>query len=234
MQFDNFIKFLKKKGKKEHVIQGLVDYVREFEEYLKKKNNALNATTPEILNKYINLIQSHPGINIKNRLRAISLYFRLIGNSELAGLASRLREQRILKTRTSTALKEFPGLNPEYLRALADFGIRNTEQMRKHASSPSQREKLAREVDVPLKTIVEIVKLSNLSRLRGVKGIRARLYYDAGFDTIEKLAASEPEKSLKKLKKFVEKTGFDGIAPLPKEIASTIEQAKKIRKVVKY
>ncbi len=234
MQFDNFAKFLKKKGKKEHVIQGLIDYVNEFEKYLKDKNITKDKTTPEILNNFISDQQLDPKKNIKNRLRALSLYFKFVGNSKLAGYASQLREQRISKTGTSTALKEFPGLNPKHLKVLADCGIRNAEQMIKHALSPPQRKKLATESNIPLKTIIEIVKLSDLSRLRGIKGIRARLYYDAGFDTIEKLAASEPEKSLKRLKKFVEKTGFDGIAPLPKEIANTIEQAKKTKKIVRY
>ena len=87
---------------------------------------------------------------------------------------------------------------------------------------------------LPLKVILELVKLSDLSRLRGVKGIRARLYYDAGFDTVEKLAGYDPENLRKELEDFVKRTNFNGIAPLPKEIVSTIEQAKKIKKIVEY
>jgi len=34
--------------------------------------------------------------------------------------------------------------------------------------------------------------------------------------------------------KFVEKTGFEGIAPLPKELESTIAEAKKLPKIIEY
>jgi hypothetical protein len=34
--------------------------------------------------------------------------------------------------------------------------------------------------------------------------------------------------------KFVEKTGFEGIAPLPKEAKFTVVEAEKSPKIVKY
>jgi len=63
---------------------------------------------------------------------------------------------------------------------------------------------------------VEIVKLSDLARIPGVKGVRARLYHDAGLDTVEKIAETPPEKILEITQEFVKETEFDGIAPLPK------------------
>jgi hypothetical protein len=33
---------------------------------------------------------------------------------------------------------------------------------------------------------------------------------------------------------FVERTGFDGIAPLPKEAEYTIESARKLPKIIEY
>jgi hypothetical protein len=76
--------------------------------------------------------------------------------------------------------------------------------------------------------------LSDLARLPGVKGIRARLYYDAGVDCVEKMAACETEALLALTAEFVERTGFNGIAPLPKEVASTIANAKRLPRVVEY
>jgi DUF1009 family protein len=58
--------------------------------------------------------------------------------------------------------------------------------------------------------------------LPGVKGIRARLYYDTGVDCVEKMAAWGPDALLKMTAEFVERTGFEGIEPLPKEVSSTI------------
>jgi hypothetical protein len=234
MPFENFAKFLKKKGKKEHVVRGLVDYVVEFEKYVKRKNVRLDSATVKLLKEYFDEVQSDPNTNVKNRIRAIGLYYRFAGHPELADFAAETREQHISKTKTSVALKEFIGLDPKYVQALVESGIRNADQMLARGASPSHRKVLSKELNIPLRIITEIVKLSDLSRLRGVKGVRARLYYDAGYDTLDKLAVCDPERLRKELEDFVKKTKFDGIAPLPKEVVSTIERAKKLQRIVKY
>lgn len=78
------------------------------------------------------------------------------------------------------------------------------------------------------------MKLSDLARIQGLKSVRARLYYDVGTDTVEKLAEWDPKELRAMLIKFVEKTGFEGIAPLPKEAEYTVETAKKLPKIVEY
>jgi hypothetical protein len=69
-------------------------------------------------------------------------------------------------------------------------------------------------------------------RLTSVTG--AHLYYDAGVDTLEKMAQWEPEDLREMLIEFVERTGFDGIAPLPKEIQFTVTTASKLPQIVQY
>jgi hypothetical protein len=53
-------------------------------------------------------------------------------------------------------------------------------------------------------------------------------------DTVEKLASQEPDALLRLTAEFVARTGFDGIAPLPKEVRSTIASARKLPKIVEY
>jgi len=65
-----------------------------------------------------------------------------------------------------------------------------------------------------------------------VKGIRARLYYDTGVDSVEKMAGWEPEALRIMVTKYVERTGFDGTPPLPKEVSSTIANARKLPKII--
>jgi len=96
------------------------------------------------------------------------------------------------------------------------------------------RQKLSDKTGIPAEAILEFVKLSDLSRIEGVKNIRARLYYDAGIDTVEKMAKWNPEKLRTYLVEFVKTTGFKGIAPLPKETEHTVETAKKLPKFVEY
>ena len=59
-----------------------------------------------------------------------------------------------------------------------------------------------------MERILEYLKLSDLPRLRGLKGVRARLCYDAGSDTLDKLSSWDPEESRPMLIDFVRRTGF--------------------------
>jgi hypothetical protein len=138
------------------------------------------------------------------------------------------------KKRNPFKLKEFRGVDVGHIERLIALGIKNSDQLLKAGQTKTQRKALANESGIPEKKILERVKLSDLARLPGVKGIRARLYYDAGVDCVEKLAGWEPESLRIMVTKYVERTGFDGIPPLPKEVSSTIANAKKLPKVVVY
>ncbi len=81
---------------------------------------------------------------------------------------------------------------------------------------------------------MEHAKLSDLARIAGLKGIRARLYHDAGVDTVEKLAQWKPAELRAMLIAYVERTGFDGTAPLPKEAQGAVSQARKLPQIVEY
>jgi hypothetical protein len=136
------------------------------------------------------------------------------------------------KKRNPFKLRDFRGIRPEFIAALEAQRIKNADQLLSAARTPQQRTSLARMTGIPEAAIFELVKLSDLARLPGVKGIRARLYYDAGVDSVEKMAGWEPEPLRIMVTDFVEKTGFDGIPPLPKEVSSTIANAKKLPKII--
>ncbi len=120
------------------------------------------------------------------------------------------------------------------MKKLAALGIRNVKDMLEAGQTRKAREELSVKTGIPAETILELVKLSDLSRLEGVKGIRARLYYDAGIDTVEKMAKQDPQKLRTKFIEFVKKTHFNGIPPLPKEIENSIAKAKKLPKTIEY
>jgi hypothetical protein len=131
-------------------------------------------------------------------------------------------------------LREFLWIDLQQVARLEAIGIKNTDQMLAAGCTSQRRADLAARAGTPEGTILELVKLSDLSRLPGVKGIRARLYYAAGVDTVEKLASFEPEALLRLTGEFVERTNFPGIAPLPKEVSSTIANARLLPRLVDY
>jgi len=131
-------------------------------------------------------------------------------------------------------LINFRGINAEAIIKLEAWRIKNVEQLLIAGSTKEKRLKLATDTGISEDDLLELVKLSDLSRLPGVKGIRARLYYDAGVDCVEKMASWEPEALRVMVTNYVERTGFDGIPPLPKEVSSTIANAQKLPKIIEF
>jgi len=87
---------------------------------------------------------------------------------------------------------------------------------------------------VPLSAVLELVKLADLSRIVGLKSKRARLYYDAGLDTLDKIAKWDPEEMQQMFAEFVERTGFDGAPPPSSEAAFSVKLAKYLPRIVEY
>ncbi len=230
----SFENHLKRSGKKPHVIEGLVRQVSQFEQFLQTRNKGLDtAIEQDILDFAAELEADRPGSSGK-RVRGLALYFRWNGNAALAETASGVREGAIARKRNIFKLSDFRGVDPEYIARLKSAGINNIEDMLTTGKTTLARQELADRTGVPMNIILELVMFSDLARLNGVKAIRARLYYDAGVDSVEKLAGFEPEELLRLTAEFVERTGFDGIAPLPKEVLHTIEAARKLPKLVQY
>jgi hypothetical protein len=136
------------------------------------------------------------------------------------------------RRRNPFKLRDFRGVAPAHVEKLAELGIKNADQLLEAGQTRQQRSSLAKASGIPAAAILEMVKLADLARLPGVKGIRARLYFDAGIDSVAKLARWEPEALRKKVTAYVERTGFDGIPPLPKEVSSTVANARKLPRVI--
>jgi len=232
MDEQGYRRFLKKAGKKVHVVDGLISRVQTFETYLTGKGQAgVETASEQGLRDYVKTLTQK---EIKAQMRALALYYRFVGNDSLAKLTSNIREQEIAKTRKAFKLREFRGVRLEEVAKLEAIGIVTVDQMLVAGKTPSARQQLVNQTGISLQTILELVKLSDISRVGAIKSVRARLYYDAGLDTPEKFTQWEPEALRQYLVEWVKRTGFDGIAPLPKEIRNAIEKARQLPKVVWY
>jgi hypothetical protein len=223
---------LKRMGKKPHVIEELVACVREYEAYLKgTRDVGLAEAGEKDVRAYV---ASLPGTEVKQRMRGVALYYRHTGNEALARLAAGIREEGIAKTRQAFKLRDFRGVNPQDVARLEALGIVTVEDMLTAGRTPQDRQQLAHRSGVSPEAVLEMVKLSDLSRLGAIKAVRARLYYDAGLDTPDKFAHWEPEALREMLVQWVERTGFDGVAPLPKELRNAVEKARTLPRIVEY
>ena len=235
MNKEGFSAYLKKLGKKSHVIEGLACQVVKFQEFLlSNTNRQLETACVDDIDEYSTQLENQkPGFSRKG-IRGLALYYRFIGKDQLAQAAVDIREDGIAKQRHSFPLCEFQGVSQENISILENIGIVNTVKMLEMGATEQARRELVERTGIPMTEILVMVKLSDLSRISGVKSIRARLYHDAGIDTVEKLAAQVPENLLQVTADFVKRTGFPGIAPLPKEVRSTIQVAKMLPKIVTY
>jgi hypothetical protein len=229
-----YARFLRRGGRSASATNRCLAHVQGFEQYLKNQRGVrdLGDAVPEDLEAYVAWIEREPRASARTHLWALRYYFDYVSDEEMRTLASLLRQQRI--SRRPFPLRDFRGANPDHVDRLADVGIGNAEQMLEAGRTRQCREELAVRTGVPLDAVLEFVKLSDLARIPGVKGIRARLYVDAGADTVAKLAEWDPDELRAMVVEFVKQTGFDGVPTLPAEARFTVERARALPKVVEY
>lgn len=230
---EHFRKFLKQGGRSASAIDRVLVYVQEFNDFLAEHSDRdLQSANEEDLEDFVAQIEQDSKSSAKGHLWGLGYYFAFTDNDDLRSLASMLREQRI--QRSPFPIRKFRGLDPMVVKKLEAAGIKQIKQALAAGATRQARVDLADRADVPEQAVLEIIKLADLARIPGMKGIRTRLYHDAGVDTLEKLAGWEPEPLREMLTEFVTQSSFDGIAPLPAEIRYSIAQAKQLPRIVEY
>lgn len=229
-----FQKFLKKGGRSPRAAKGVIATVQKYEQYLREERDVkgLDQAKPEDLEAFVSHVEEKKKDAAKNYLHGICYYYEYTRNTDMRDLAANLRRQRIKQA--PFPLRDFLKINPAHIRKLEALGIRNADQMLTAGKTPKKRQDLSTKTGIPSEAILELVKLSDLTRIFGVKSTRARLYYDAGVDNLDKMAKWNPDKLRTMLIDFVQKTGFDGIAPLPKEAEFTVKEAQKLPRIIEY
>ncbi len=234
MDEEDFQKFLKRGGRSPRATKRVIAIVLIYEHYLREERGlkGLDQAKPEDLEAFVSYAEEKKKDAAKKYLHGIHYYYEYTRNNEMRDLASNLRKQRIKQK--PFPLRAFLKIDPAHLKKFEAIGIRNANQMLTTGKTPKKRQELSTKTGIPTEAILELVKLSDLTRIFGVKSIRTRLYYDAGVDTLDKMAKWNPDKLRTMLIDFVQKTGFDGIAPLPKEAEFTVKEARKLPRIVKY
>lgn len=226
--------YLEKGGRSASAVNRCIRFISGFENYLceYKQGMKLDNIQGEDLIDFVQMLDGESKSNAQGFLWAIKFYYDYQSNPEIRDLAAILRSERI--ERKPYSLKKFRGVNPDYIDKLDDLGIINADQMLAASTTSEDRKKLAKSTGIPQSAILELVKLSDLARIPGIKSVRARLYYDAGIDTVEKIAALEPEELREIVVDYVDESGFDGIPTLPAEAQFTVEKARQLTSIVEY
>jgi hypothetical protein len=172
---EGFRKFLKRGGRSPSAVKRATAYVTEFEQYLRgqRGRKGLDEARTEDLETFVSWVEEERNESAKLYLWGIRYYYEYTSNKEMRDCARELRNQRIKQA--PFTLKDFRGVNPEHVKKLADIGIRNVKEMLEAGRTRDTRKELSAKTEVPVEAILELVKLSDLARIQGVKSIRARL-----------------------------------------------------------
>ena len=224
MDTESFIAFMKKARKPAGTIRGYVNSVELYEKYLQthKRGRNPDKATPNDLREFV-VWGMEELDNVYRHLWGIRTYYEYLQNEEMEKTAWEWMEYVQNETRK---LREFPKVDRDSVMKLSSIGISTVNQLLKVSGTKEDWQNLAEKSGASHEAILELVKLSNLSRLPGLKKVRGRLFYEAGLDDFSKIAALEPEEIHKVLKEYVEITGFEGSAPTFNEAQVTVAMAR--------
>lgn len=233
MNETEFRAFLKRNRRKARAIEQIISLVPLYAAYLAENyaDKGIDQTTVESLESYVAWIESEPGESASEPLWALRYYFDFIENQALSDLAGDLGAERV--KRKPFFIRNFRGVNADDLAKLDVLYIENMDQVLDAARTPRLRQTLVAQTGLTPEVVLEFVTLCDLARLKGVRSVRARLYYAAGL-TPEIIAGGEPEALHEMLAAFVTETGFDGISPHLKEVRSLVADAQALPKIVIY
>ncbi len=228
MDEQGFLKFLKRNGRSERTMRGYLQCLQRFEFYLSGQGKRLNEACLDDLRAFVHW-STDQGQGVA--YLAISDYYDWTGNEPVRWTAHELFAWENFIT---YPLSGMLGIAPEYVQILKKKGLLTAHDMLTAGDTPARRAALSEKTGIPPECILELVKLSDLARVGGLKKIRGRLYYDAGFDTLDKIAAVSHTELRERLAEYIRETRFAGIPPTPKEAANAVAMANHLKRMVEY
>ena len=194
---EGFRAFLKRQRRSQGTIEQCVQLTREFEAYLgeHRVGRGLEVAHPEDLEAFVSWKKKQRK-SVNSYLWAFHWYYEYASNEPMRKLATDMRQQEIAKgrgRRRSLRLKDIQGVAAEHIEKLASIGIADVKGVLVAGRTKEEREDLSRRSGVPLDEVLELVKLADLTRIVDIKGVRVRLLFEAGVDTVEKVARYDPE-----------------------------------------
>lgn len=133
-----------------------------------------------------------------------------------------------------TRLKDFVGIPPEVVACLEKIEIKDTFRLYDKIITPSARKKLSAETGIKENEILELTKLTDISRIKWAGATFARMLVDLGIDSAEKIANMNPEELHRKVNEHNRnKQIFKGTIGL-NDMFVFVEAAKEVPVEIEY
>lgn len=131
-------------------------------------------------------------------------------------------------------LEKFPGVEKGTLNKLNRVGIKNTAHLFKRIKNKDNRDKLAAETSIKDGKILELTKLTDLSRIKWIGPVFARIFLDSGTDTAQKLSKADAGTLYKELVKINGEKGYTKAKFIENDVRLCINVAKMVPKAIEY
>lgn len=232
VEFNNY---LKKTGRKPHVIERYQRFLSYFENFLREEKTIQNAKDADVedLRDFVPFFEQKEKRSSRTALYALMHYYKSVSNEKMARIARELREPKKVK-KAQFSIKQMLEIDPKFVEKLAKIGIKSANKMIEAGKTRSQRLALAKKTDIPYEVILELVKLSDLSRIGYVRSKFTRLFYNAGIETPLELSKWDVMELRSHLKDYIEKSGWKGIAPFPSDLSNYIKDARGLPQIIEY
>jgi hypothetical protein len=132
------------------------------------------------------------------------------------------------------SLEKFPGVKKETIIELKSLGIKNTAHLFERVRTTSLRNKLATETGIDHKEILELTKLTDLSRVKWIGPVFARIFVDSGTDKLFKLSKSDYKILYVKLVDINNIKGYTKAKFTKKDVLLCINISKMVPDVIEY
>jgi hypothetical protein len=226
MDENGFIDFMRNAKRSEGTILRYVAFMKVFEKFIKKQGKTLENATPVDFDSFLKV--ADPKYRSFSFVSGVRNYYDFIGNDRMKYVLDELDYERPQPYNLSRHI----GVNQVYVTSLVSLGIKTSRDLVQAAKTEEDRLNLVERTGIPVEELTALVKLSDLSRKWGPK--RARLYFDAGYDTFDKVAAMEPVEFRKRIIEYVKKTGIKFSPPTPSEANSAVQGARRRPRIVEY
>ncbi len=131
-------------------------------------------------------------------------------------------------------LKEIPGISSDIIIQFEKNGIKNTFQLYPFILTKKKREEFARKYNLKIEQVIELAKLSDLSRIKWASPIFTKILHELGYDTVEKVSIADYNKLHKEVNQANETMNyFKGNIGL-NDIKIFVEAAKDVILEIEY
>lgn len=126
------------------------------------------------------------------------------------------------------------GIGPVMGDKLRKAGILDTDTLLLSVDTPAKRTALAKETEIPEKTVLRFANMVDLFRIKGIGPQYAELLEASGVDTVKELAQRVPANLLAKIGEVNALRNLCGRIPTEKEMIRWVAEAKELPRVLEY